>query len=200
MIPYAIIGDEQAFSRAHLRAATLWSHARNGQHWAVERGPLAIACDSLLVDLYNQALVTLHIPLRATPHDTYYKVLVEYGLSSWSYQTPSRFKHRVRTGDTTGGLHVKLDDAYTTTSISGAQMQLAQRLLQCDPPIPELEYQLAGLVRIDSGWHVHACDPALASDRYFELEVAQPVIPPAEDRVQCYLVGVYAYAFSPEAP
>ena len=38
------------------------------------------------------------------------------------------------------------------------------------------------------------------SDRYLELEVAQPVIPPAEDRVQAYLVGVYAYAFRPEAP
>ena len=200
MISYALVGDEQAFNRFHFRSPTWWNHSRNGQHFAVERGRLAVACDSLAVDLLAQALVTVHIPLRSSPHETHYKVALEYGLTSWSYQTPSRFRHRVRSGDLTGGLHVKLDSAYTTTSVSGQQLAAARQLLQCDPPIPALDYPEPGLVRIDTGWHVHPCDPDLDSDRYLDIEVAQPGIPPAEDRVQVYLVGVYAFGFSPEAP
>lgn len=188
-IPWAMTSDEESFSLSRFRSVQWWRWARNGMHYACDRGREVVSCTGIALDLGVGGGVaaekTLEIPVYATPHERYYRCQVEYAITLPAGNAGVTVEHWLASEDRVGAGHLLEDIGKTRT--------LARRSAVVDDLVPPLAYQgIEESARCLSGWHLHTTDADLDSDRIIRLHLDASLQP-------IYLIGACVVGFSEEA-
>jgi hypothetical protein len=183
-VPYAVVGDEQVYSRAPVRAQTMWALARNAQHLPAECSRVVSSGD-MSVDLTGLADVQVKIPLYIGPLDRLYRVQLAFAATLVAPDRTPTVEWWVSTEDAVGAGHAAVNTYHEVTPVIGNQVPHV-------PGIPAIDHIRPWMSTVYSGWQIHTCDPDGDAFRMLIIHATQQ--PATGSRI--YLSGITAVGYT----